>query len=103
MQMPVYLFAAADILSPSFPALPAAAVYLSIRTDDSPRTVFKAEDRSEYQRFRGAFATVFFETVDRIRSGDFGVTADNDCPPSCIGRGICRLSESRMEALAVPQ
>jgi len=99
MQMPVYLYAAPAVLPAAGEVLPVGALYRTVSGAGGRKPVKSFEKAEAYAAWRRAFAEVVFETADLIRGGFFAAVPSGDCPPFCIGRGVCRYSQARLEFL----
>lgn len=100
MQMAAYVYAAPALAGGRGVLFPAEAFFRSIRgATVSPRPVLTFKERADYEAFRRAFAQALMERADRIRSGRFAATPAAACADYCIGRGVCRYSQTRVEFL----
>ena len=99
MQIAAYLFAVPHVVSDSARVLPVEAFCRTIKDLQGSRPVKAFREEGQYAAWRSAFARVLVDTAERIREGFFAPMPGGDCPRYCAGRGVCRFSQTRNEAL----
>ncbi|MCD6405145.1 MAG: PD-(D/E)XK nuclease family protein, partial [Planctomycetes bacterium] len=100
MQMPVYLAAARTMPGSKGKVLPAKAFYRSLRSCKGHSSVLDFACEEDYEVFEQEFAQAMFDIVDAVRQGRFpAAPPTGKCSDYCIGRGVCRYNEARVEFL----
>ncbi len=100
MQMPVYLLAARALLGGKGKILPARAFYRSLRSCKGHSSVLDFACEEDYEVFEQKFVQAMFDIVGAVRRGRFpAAPPTGKCPDYCIGRGVCRYNEARVEFL----
>lgn len=99
LQMPVYLYAASRILKVEGGAVAMRAFYRTVKNAGGKKAVLGFSAEEGYAEFMEDFKRVVFEIVRGVRSGEFPAAPRALCSDYCIGRGICRYRQARMEHL----